>query len=148
MTLPHSPETGSRSRCPEKFSKGRRGKTYHSIRRLLEIHGSTLGEEQGRGRERLRDEHEVEGGMLWARFTTEAQRIVALASAHSCRVTIYNRPPFLPLAVSRLRKIIKRPLLLFLILPYVPFSLCVSASRYDEINAILCPSPLPLSFSL
>lgn len=62
-----------------------------------------------------------------------------LASAHSCRVTIYNRPPFLPLAVLRLRKIIKRPSFLLFVL----VSLSFPVAPYDEINAIL-----PLSVEL
>lgn len=56
------------------------------------------------------------------------------ASAHSCAgVTIYNHPPFLLLAVLRLRKIIKRgSILLF----HVRLSFPFSVASYDEINAI------------
>lgn len=62
-----------------------------------------------------RNGSEVEKGMLWTRFITEVQRIVEFV--HSCRLTIYNRPPlFLP-AILCSRKMIKRPFFLFFFLP-------------------------------
>lgn len=71
-----------------------------------------------------------------------------LASAHSCRVTIYNRPPFLLLAVLRLRKIIKRPspsFLLFFVLALILFLFPLSVSSYGEINTFLSQA-YPLSY--
>lgn len=63
---------------PGKIRKDEKVKTFQSSHRLLVIHGSTLVEQDyDGGKKKEQNRNGVEGGMLWARFTTEAQRIVA-----------------------------------------------------------------------
>lgn len=71
-----------------------------------------------------RNGSEVEKGMLWARFITEAQRIVEFV--HSCRLTIYNRPL---LFFLRLKKMIKRETTLLIFSFPLPSCLDLSLER-------------------
>lgn len=76
----------------------------------------------GKGRKK-RNGSEVEKGMLWARFITEAQRIVEFV--HSCRLTIYNRP----LLFFCLTKMIKRETTLLIFSFPLPSFLDLSLER-------------------
>lgn len=99
----------------------------------LQIQGSTLwrtGLRREEKRRKRRGRLEVEEGMLWTRFTTEAQKIT-----HSCEVTIYNRPPFLLLAVLRLERMKKAITPFFLFSSFVSRGLSIKWDKHHSLTS-------------